>query len=207
MTMATRNLRPWAFIILAALVTFIIAAFAVPAWLAHQHYDDHLERMARQLRGYTALNQSRPLLQQSLETLKTRNPQKLYLKGTTPALMSAELQDMVKAIIESSGGRILSVQNLPNKEDNGHKQVGATLQTSINTPNLRRALYALETNTPYLFVENLTVRSQVGPGFKPPPGFEQELFVQLDVIGYSASASAGTMENTADSKPPIGANT
>ncbi|MBL8510096.1 MAG: hypothetical protein JNM52_00495 [Betaproteobacteria bacterium] len=205
--MATRNLRPLALLILGLLIALILAALAVPAWLAHQHYDDHLEKMARQLKGYAALNQSRPLLQQSLETLKARNPQKLYLKGTTPALMSAELQDMAKSIIESSGGRILSVQNLPNKEDNGHKQVGATLQTSISTPNLRRALYALETNTPYLFVENITVRSQVGPGFKPPPGFEQELFVQLDVIGFSASASAATAEAPADTKRPAGAKT
>lgn len=41
---------------------------------------------------------------------------------------------------------------------------------------------------PYLFVDNLSVRTQVQPNFRPQPGAEPEMFVVLDVSGYALTA-------------------
>jgi general secretion pathway protein M len=180
-----RDQRIAALALLALVVLLAIAAVAVPAWLLHRHYDTHLARMSRQLASYTALNQKRPALMQAVEFLKARDTRKLLLKGATPALASAELQDIANSIVESSGGRVLSRQALATKEDNGYRQVSATLQVSVNIQNLRRMLYAIEGREPYLYVDNLTIRAQTPSGFKPNPGAEPEMFVQLDVSGYA----------------------
>jgi hypothetical protein len=54
---------------------------------------------------------------------------------------------------------------------------------------LRKILHAIENYTPYLFVDNLLVRSQVPGNFKPGPGAEPEMFVQFDVYGYALPTS------------------
>jgi hypothetical protein len=50
---------------------------------------------------------------------------------------------------------------------------------------VRKILNAIETSVPYLFIDNLKVTSQVPGNFRPQPGNEPEVFVQLDVTGYA----------------------
>ena len=181
--------RAAALSLLALVVMVIIAAIAVPVYFAHEHYDSSNTKMSRLLGAYTALNQTRPRLLRSVEVLRTKDAKKFYLKGATPALASAELQDIAKSIIETNGGRILSTQAMANKDDSGYRQIAATMQMSMTIQNLRRVLYAMETKVPYLFVDSLIVRTQVPPGFKPAPGVEPELFVQFDVAGFTPIAT------------------
>ena len=122
------------------------------------------------------------------------------MKGATPALASAELQDIAKSIIETNGGRILSTQAMSNKDDNGYRQIAATMQMSMTIQNLRRVLYAMETKVPYLFVDSLIVRTQVPPGFKPAPGVEPELFVQFDVAGFTPIVAVPASAAQAESR-------
>jgi hypothetical protein len=63
--------------------------------------------------------------------------------------------------------------------------VTVTVQANASIIGTRKLLYAIETAEPYLFVDSLTVRAQVPPGFKPAPGFEPEMFIQLDISGFA----------------------
>lgn len=171
--------------LLAVVVIALIATIAVPVYLVHEHYDFQHAKMSRQLNAYAALNQTRPKLLRSVEVLRAKDTKRFYLKGTTPALAAAELQDIAKSIIEGNGGRTLSTQAIANKEENGYRQIASKLQMSVNIQNLRKVLYALETKEPYLFVDGLIIRSQVSPGSKPAPGLEPDLYVEFDVVGYS----------------------
>ena len=59
------------------------------------------------------------------------------------------------------------------------------MQFFASTPNLQKILYALETQQPYLVVENLSLRPlNAFRGFRPAPGQEPEVNVQLDVVGF-----------------------
>ena len=69
---------------------------------------------------------------------------------------------------------------------NDFKQIGVNVQFFATTPNLQRILHALETQQPYLVVENITLRPlNAFRGFKPAPGQEPEINVQLDVAGFA----------------------
>ena len=75
------------------------------------------------------------------------------------------------------------------KEEGRYRQITVNVQLTANVFALRKILNAIENNIPYLYVDNLTVRSQVPGNFRPQPGAEPEMFVQLDVSGYSLTGT------------------
>ncbi len=181
-----RDRRVLAVAILALAVCSVVAAISVPAVLLHRHYDQHLARMTRQLNAQSAVNAQRPQVVRALEVLKAKDTRKLFLKGTTTALASAELQDVVKQVVEASGGRQNVATASPNKDDGAYRTVTANFQISVSHNNLRRLLHALESREPYLFVDNLLIRSQTPFGFRPQTGVaEPDLFLQMDVSAIS----------------------
>ncbi len=182
--------RNAALAILAVLVLALLTAAILPVWLLHRHYDSHLRDMARQRQTYTALNDSRPMMMNAVEILKARDTRKFFLKGATAALASAELQDVVKTAVESNGGRVMTTQAINHKDDGSYRQVSTMVAMSVNIQSLRRILHTLESREPYLFVDTLSVRSTVPSGFRPTPGFEPEMIVQIDVSGYAPVTEA-----------------
>jgi general secretion pathway protein M len=142
-----------------------------------------------------------------VEILKAKDIKRYFLKGGTPALAGAELQEFVKSVAEQNSARVLSVQTLQHKDVDGYRQLSASVQMSVSVPNLRTILYALESKEPYVFVDGLKVTSQAGFGFKPAPGApEVEHFVQMDVSGIAplavAEPVAGSPSGTSPSATP-----
>ncbi len=217
--LSPRGRRLLAISILAAIILLPIAGIAALAWTGHRHYDDALFKMTRQLKSQSSANAARPQMLETVELLKGKDIKKYFLKGGTPALAGAELQELVKSIAEQNSGRVLSVQSLPHKDADGYRQLSATVQMSISVPNLRSILYALESREPYIFVDGLKVTSQAGFGFKPAPGApEVEHFVQMDVSGIAplavveaptttTSASAGKSPANTEPKKSAGGKT
>ena len=94
----------------------------------------------------------------------------------------------MRAAVEGNGGRITISQNQTPKEEGRYRQIGINVQFFATTPNLQKILYALETQQPYLVVENLTLRPlNAFRGFRPAAGQEPEVNVQLDVAGFDFS--------------------
>ena len=183
--------RAFALSLLGLAVLLLLAAAIVPVWLLHRYYDSHLQSKARELQTYTVLNDARPKMLKAVETLKERDTKKFFLKGATPALASAELQDVVKSVVEANGGRVLSTQAIQHKDDGSYRQVTTMVQLSLNIQSLRKVLYTLESREPYLFIDNLKVSSlMLAVNLKPNPGFEPEMSVQMDVSGYTAATEA-----------------
>lgn len=196
-----RDRRVLAAALLALVVIIALALIAVPVVLLHRHYDEHIARMTRQLQTQSAFNALGPRVAQALDALKTRDASRLFLKGNTAALASAELQDQVKTIVEASGGRFISSTGVAHKDDGQYRTVAATFQINLGNANLRRLLHALETQEPYLFVDNLTIRSLTPPGFRAPPGYsEPEVYVQMDVSAVARIAEAATAPATAPAR-------
>jgi hypothetical protein len=63
--------------------------------------------------------------------------------------------------------------------------VSVNVQMTGNIFALRKILNAIETNTPALFVETFSMRSQIPANYRPGPGQEPDMFIVLDVSGYS----------------------
>ncbi len=193
--------RVSAVVLLILATVLVISAVAIPSWFLYHRYAEKEAMMTRQLSSYTALNQLRPRMMQAVEILKAKETKKYFLKGATPGLAGADLQDVTKALIESNNARMFSATLLPHKDENGYRLVAATLSMSSTIQNLRQVLYAIESREPYLTIDNISIRSQVPSGFKPAPGGEPDMFIQFDVSGLAPiaaaeSAPAGGKANT-----------
>ncbi|HTI48522.1 MAG TPA: type II secretion system protein GspM [Casimicrobiaceae bacterium] len=174
---------------LGILLILLFAAAAVlvfPVILLHRHYDAAIDDLSDKLVRYRRVAAQAPELRAALDTVKAKDARRFYLRNTAPNLAAAELQEMVKAAIENNGGRITTSQSTAARDDGRFKQIGVNVQFFATTPALQKILAGLETQQPYLVIDNIAVRPlNAFRGFKPAPGQEPELNLQLDVSAWA----------------------
>jgi general secretion pathway protein M len=178
--------RALAIALLAAAVVTVLAVLLVPLYLLHKHYDDKIAEFSDRIERYRRIAAQAPEYRKALDTMRAKDGRRFFLKNTAPNLAGAELQEQVRAAIESNGGRITTSQNQGPKDDGRFRQITVSVQFFASSPALQKILYALESQPPYLSVESITVRPlNAFRGFKPAIGQEPEVNVQLDVAGFA----------------------
>ncbi|HLX23298.1 MAG TPA: type II secretion system protein GspM [Usitatibacter sp.] len=177
--------RQLAIALLLGAIVLAIAVVAIPFWLLHRHYDTAITDSLDKLERYRRIASTRPIVAKELEAMKGKDTKRFFLRSGAAALSAAEAQEAVRQLVEQSGGRLVTMQAPVSKDDGHYRQMSANVQIAANIFALRKILHAIENNVPYLFVDNLTVRTQAAGNFKPAPGAEPEMFVQFDVSGYS----------------------
>jgi len=177
--------------LLAAALLVVAAALAlsvllVPLLLLHRHYDDTIAALTDRVERYRRVAAQAPEFRKALDAIREKDGRRFFLKNTAPNLAGAELQEQVRAAIEGNGGRITTSQNQSPRDEGRFRQIIVTVQFFATTPALQKILHAVEAQPPYLTVENMTLRPlNAFRGFKPAPGQEPEVNVQLDVAGFA----------------------
>ena len=163
-----------------------LTVLLLPLLLLHKHYDDMIAALIDRLDRYGRVAAQAPEYRKALDVMREKDGRRFFLKNTAPNLAGAELQEQVRAAIEGNGGRITTSQNQSPRDDGRFRQIVVSVQFFASTPALQKILFALEAQPPYLAVENMTLRPLNGfRGFKPAPGQEPEINVQLDVGGFA----------------------
>ena|SRR2546423_32045 len=176
--------------ILVAAIAMAAAIVVAPVWMLNRHYNEALADYTGKLGRYARIAGTRSDVAKQLEAMRAKEPRRNFLRGPTAPLAAAETQEAIRAIIERSGGKLITMQPPVTKDDGRYRAITVNVQLTANIIALRAILHAIETNVPYLFIDNLSVRSQVPGNFKPNPGSEPEMFVQVDVTGYLIPAAA-----------------
>jgi len=178
--------RALAAVLFVAAVLVVLLALLGPVIVLHRHYDEAIAETSDRLVRYRRIAAQAPALRTALDAMQRSDGRRFFLRNTATNLAGAELQELVKSAIESNGGRITTSQNTSPREDGRFREIGVNVQFFATTPALQRILLAIETHQPYLIVENLTARPlNAFRGFKPAPGQEPELNVQLDVGAWA----------------------
>jgi hypothetical protein len=168
--------------LLVLALLLLLCVVLAPVLLLHRHYDGVIGDLTDRLERYRRVSAQAPDLRRALDVMKERDGRRFYLKNTAPNLAGAELSDLVRGAIESNGGRITTSQNPGPRDEGRFKQVSVAVQFFATTPALARILQALDTQIPYLTVDNLSIRPlSAFRGFRPGPGQEPENNVQLEV--------------------------
>lgn len=174
-----------------AIALFVVAAVValslllLPVVLLHRHYDNAIASLTDRLDTYRRVAAQAPEYRRALDVMRAKDARRFFLKNTATNLAGAELQEIVRGAVEGNGGRITISQNQAPKDDGRYRQIGLNVQFFATTPNLQKILYALETQQPYLVIENLTLRPlNAFRGFRPAAGQEPEINVQLDVAAF-----------------------
>jgi len=180
-----RRGRALALGIFIAAVIAVVVAIAVPVWLLNRHYDTALAEGLDKLDRYRRIASTRTQVVRENEAMAARDPHSFYLRAGGAALSAAQAQEAIRALVESSGGRLITIGAPVTHDDGRYRQVSINVQLTANIFALLKILGSVESNAPYLFVDNATIRTQVPATFRPPAGAEPEMFVQFDVYGYS----------------------
>jgi general secretion pathway protein M len=183
--------RMAAIVLLVLAVALALAVLLGPLVLLHRHYDGVISDLTDRLERYRRVSAQAPELRSALDVMKEKDGRSFYLKNTAPNLAGAELSDLVRAAIENNGGRITTSQNPAPRDEGRFKQLAVAVQFFATTPALAKILQALDSQIPYLTVDNLSIRPlSAFRGFKPGPGQEPENNVQLEVSALAYPEAA-----------------
>lgn len=150
-----------------------------------------------QLARFRLMVRTLPELRAELDRVRADESFKsFYFDAPTAALAGAELQRLAQEIVTAANGRLLSTQILPETPDESPPRVSVRTQIQGTTETLLEVLYAIEQARPFLFVEQVSVRSSARPvePERDPRGrpFRRqavdpatELTVRLDIFGFT----------------------
>jgi hypothetical protein len=187
----------YALLIASGLALLGVVAVVLP-WKAQMgSYQDAAEASLERLTKLRGLDAQKPLLEQRLATFrKDIATSELYLRATTPALASAELQGRVKKIVESASGSLVSTQALQDVEEGGARRVSVQLRMTGDINALAETLYGIEAAPPLLFVDNLTVNVQRARRARKPRGQETAPSSAAELLDVTCDISVYLLEGT-----------
>ena len=157
----------------------------IPVNMLHRHYDQALDSLSDYLGRYQRIVEASAEVRTALDQVKKTESRKHFLKNTGAALAASEIQETAKSLIEAGGGKLISLQVVPFKDEGGYRRITVNIQLTSNMATLRKILYTVETVQPYLLVDNVSIRSQTNPMFRGVSGTESEVVVQFDLSGYA----------------------
>jgi general secretion pathway protein M len=107
----------------------------------------------------------------------------MLVTGETSGLAGAELQRVVTELARRSGLSLRSTHVAPTKREADLAAIGVEVSLQGQMEGLRAFIHAIETGTPILFIETLSIKSV--PSYQPVPQ-PVPLDVTLRVRGYGA---------------------
>ncbi|MCU7919542.1 MAG: type II secretion system protein M [Candidatus Thiodiazotropha sp. (ex Epidulcina cf. delphinae)] len=148
--------------LLALLLLLLLFAAIYPILSLNNHYDKRISGTRQQLQHYRRITSQADRYQAEHARLKRiRQSDKRYLQSETDSLAKAELQRRVKQVVASGKGDILSSQVERSEQEDGFNRVAIRVRMKSTLEEMMALVYRLETETPYLFVDDITVRSRL----------------------------------------------
>lgn len=185
-------------------IAVVAACIAVPAYLLHERYDSARAGAEERIDRYRRVASQRAEHQRALDVIKARESSRFFLKSSATTLAGAELTDLVRPMIETNGARLTAVQATTVKDDSGFRLYSLNVGFNATPAALQKTLYAIETSLPYLFIENVTLRSTVPRGYKPAPNQEPEVSAQIEVQAYGPKEASRTVRTAGGPAPTSG---
>lgn len=106
-----------------------------------------------------------------------------FMQGSNPSLAAADLQNRIKSSVEAARGELRSTQILPARDEGAFRRISIRGQIAVNMAALQRVFYDLESATPFLFLDNVEIRSRPARRSTSPDD-DPVLEVRFDLYGY-----------------------
>jgi general secretion pathway protein M len=152
--------RRGALIAAAVAGTMLLLLIAGLGFLIFGGQSADTEEAVHQLAIYRAEAALKPQLEAQLKAVRERAAQTSGLiAGESPELAQSQLQDEVKAIVTANQGEVRTAQIVPASTVDGFQVIAVQYDLTIPMSRLRDLTYALETHTPYLFIDEADITS------------------------------------------------
>jgi hypothetical protein len=187
-----RRRRLLAIALLMAVVASTLAVAVMPLWASHRTAREAQGALEARLERLRERGSMRAALERRYAEMNQRyDSDPRFLKSKTESLAEAELQGVLKRVVEQFGGSIQSAQVLPVQRDGNLTRLALKVTVRIALEALVSTLYSLENETPYVFVDGLSIRAARSYRSGPvEPGTEaKELTVEVQLYSYLRSGS------------------
>ncbi|MBU6462905.1 MAG: hypothetical protein KGL35_22450 [Bradyrhizobium sp.] len=159
----------------------LVSVLIIPIYEAFADRDSRIELQSKRLARLEAIANENERVEALASQTKAQMLTGEFLTGPNENAISAELQAKLKAMTEAVGARSRAIQTLPAKTVDQIKSAGVRIEIFGSLQSIARAVYAIETAKPYLFVSAASMKMASAS----PPGAREEPVVQaqLDVFG------------------------
>lgn len=107
-----------------------------------------------------------------------------FLQGGNDGVAAANLQTLVKGMVEPTGARLRSVRTLPTKPEDSMKFIGVQVEITGTIQAVYQSARAVETAKPFLFIVGALLRPTQRVTVTPPGmSAEPTIDAQLDIVG------------------------
>jgi len=146
--------------LLLAGLAAVYALVVLPALNARAEYREREEDLAFQQARFTATAAQMEQLRTELDRLAGGGMDDSgFLAESAPGLAAADLQKEIQALVESSGGLLLSIQTVQDDEDL-FPAVTVKLHMRAGMDALLRVINGLETGSTVLLIDNVYLQSR-----------------------------------------------
>jgi general secretion pathway protein M len=195
MTRGSLASRLLAVLILIVVIAGLWSLAALPLWRTYTTNRALIEEHRNNIERFGRIAATTQELEAALARLERRPEVRSFtLEDQSPTLAAATLQERVKRLVESAGGRLTSTQVLESSPVGGFQKVGINVRMSVDVAAFQQVLHGLETGLPVMLVDEVIVlarrtrRRSRRKGPEPP----SLLDVRFELSGYLRAASAGS---------------
>ena len=198
MTLSAEKHGLLALLILLALLLAFHLVLIQPAITQKRANAARIETLALQFSQFSRAGAGITRLKGEIDGLRTTESGGDFLAAQAPAIAAASLQRDLKAMIEASGGELISSQALPGRAEEAQPRVTIQAELRVDMAALRAALYQLMIHRPLLFTDKIMIqRRNLSPGRRDRAGGLLE--IQLEVSAYLAPVDTPRDPGRADS--------
>jgi hypothetical protein len=143
------------------------------------------------LARYDRLAAELPTFEKQLAEIRASETAKGFLEGTGAAMLAAKLQGDVQRIAAGAGVALRSSQTLAPQESQdppGFTRIGLKLELGAPAAGLQRLLHGIETATPALFVDKLSVRVPESGATETDADGQPVMTIRVELSGIARRA-------------------
>ena len=183
--------RPLAYMLLV--IAVMLAYWFGFHWFfqAHAELNERADSLQQAEARFAALIAVRPTVEAALQGVKEGELQNDYfLKQENVSLASSELTSMLKQTINlhadhSDRCQVSSNQNMTVRVQERFQRVAIKVRMRCEIDDLSKVLYNLEGETPYVFVDNVSIYRQISRRRRGRETVQQRVLdVRFDLSGY-----------------------
>jgi general secretion pathway protein M len=158
---------------------------AAPVWRAYRDNQETIAELRGYLDRYRQVAATRSETRRLLERLEEQGQREaMTLREPNLGRAAASLQENVKSLLDAGGGKLMSTRMLPVEEEGRFYRLAAQVRLQADTEALGPVLYGLESNFPYLFLNELAVVSRGARRARKGVVPSIPLDVTLEVVTY-----------------------
>lgn len=189
----------YAAVILFIALLILLFIVVLPMFALYSSTKEEVASLQHRLLQYKTISRKTSGLSSKLDTLQAFNEdQEYYFAESKAALVSAELQGLLKEVLNRNGAKILSTQPVTSGNQD-ERQIKVSVHCRADVISLRNLVYELESHIPVLIIDKINIGRGYRTTFRDQQSKSSDaLDIRFDVSGFLASQNESATDKSKD---------